>query len=86
MLYYPFFWTILILNVAFANIVKQLPEVFFKYIDFILADNDGINKYINRSNWPYDRESLREFYMTLGIKKNKIYDIGDETMGVWESS
>ncbi|MFX1276137.1 MAG: class I SAM-dependent methyltransferase [Promethearchaeota archaeon] len=68
------------------NVVKRLPEAIFRYIDFLFADNDGINTYLDRSNWIYDRNSLREFYITIGIKRNKIYDIGDEMIGVWENS
>ncbi len=66
------------------KIVKHLPEKAIKFLDYILADNDGINDYIDRSNWPYNRDSLREFYISLGIKEKRIYDIGDESLGVWE--
>lgn len=63
-------------------ITKHFPKRFMKYIDFFLADNDGINKYEDRTSWPYDRLGLDEFYTSLGI--SKIYPIGDETIGVWE--
>jgi len=70
---------------AIIKIVKYMPERIIKFIDYFLADNDGINNYINRANWPYNRTSLREFYINLGIKVDRILEIGDETLGVWES-
>ena len=66
------------------KIVKYMPERIIKFIDYFLADNDGINDYLDRAKWPYNRLSLQKFYIDLGIKKNRIINIGDEMLGVWE--
>ena len=64
-------------------ITRHFSEKVMKWIDFLLADNDGINSYEDRSQWPYDREGLANFYQEIGIKSHRIYPIGDESIGVW---
>ncbi len=72
----------------FFNIVlhlgQVLPKLFLKFADFFFLDNDGLNKYSNRSKWNYNQASLKELYMYLGIKENKIFYSINECIGVWE--
>ena len=65
------------------KISKYFPERLIKILDFLFADNDGINSFEKRSCWKYTNESLRELYYNLGF--NKIYNILDDYIGVWEA-
>jgi len=64
------------------KISKAFPEKLIKYLDFIFADNDGINSYEKRSCWKHNDESLREMYYDLGF--DKIFTIDDDYIGIWE--
>jgi SAM-dependent methyltransferase len=61
---------------------KYLPKPLYKIIDFFFLDNDGINSYHNRVQWNHNKQSLRNFYESMGFKK--IYNIFDEYIGIWE--
>lgn len=61
---------------------KFLPERLMKALDYLFADNDGINSYADRSGWQHDDKSLRGLYQRLGM--GKIYNLGDDYIGVWE--
>ncbi len=63
-------------------LTKFLPEKLYKYVDYFLADNDGINSFKNRSSWNYDDVGLKGLYTSMGIKK--IYNLGDDYIGVWD--
>ncbi|MHA1148372.1 MAG: class I SAM-dependent methyltransferase [Promethearchaeota archaeon] len=63
---------------------RFLPEPLLKIIDFFFFDNDGINSYDDRSEWKHDESSLKEMYRGLGIQDNRIYNITDDYIGVWE--
>ena len=64
-------------------LMKHLPEPLYKWIDILLADNDGINSYEQRQRWPYDQLGLKKLYRKLSIKK--IMLLKDEIIGVWDS-
>jgi len=64
------------------KITKYFPERVIKFLDFLFADNDGINSYEDRSCWKHDDKSLKELYTNLGF--NKIYCVLDDYIGVWE--
>lgn len=61
---------------------KHLPKTLFKIVDFFFLDNDGINSYQKRSQWNYNKKSLKDLYKIMGF--NKIYNIFDEFIGIWE--
>ncbi len=61
---------------------KYLPKTLFKMVDFFFLDNDGINSYQKRSLWNYNKDSLKDLYKEMGF--NKIYNISDEFIGIWE--
>jgi len=61
---------------------KHLPKTLFKMVDFFFLDNDGINSYQKRSQWIHNKQSLKDLYKTMGF--NKIYNISDEYIGIWE--
>ena len=65
------------------KITKYFPERVIKFLDFLFADNDGINSYENRSCWNHDDKSLKELYSDLGF--NKIYCVLDDYIGIWEN-
>ena len=65
------------------KISRDFPERLIKILDFLFADNDGINSFEKRSCWKYSNESLKELYYNLGF--NKIYNILDDYIGVWEA-
>ena len=65
------------------KITKYFPERVIKFLDFLFADNDGINSYENRSCWNHDDKILKELYSDLGF--NKIYCVLDDYIGVWEN-
>jgi SAM-dependent methyltransferase len=65
------------------KISKCFPERLIKILDFLFADNDGINSFEKRSCWKYSHESLKELYHSLGF--NKIYNILDDYIGVWDA-
>ncbi len=65
------------------GIVKRAPERVFKWMDFFVADNDGINPYEKRYEWNFSRTRLVEFFRGLGAQK--VYTCLDEVFGVWES-
>lgn len=67
------------MTVFFARL---FPERLLKIVDFLFADNDGINSYEKRSEWNHDGESLKELYESFGIKK--IINIKDDYIGIWE--
>ena len=60
---------------------KHLPESVYKMMDFLFADNDGINSYHNRSEWKHDEASLKALYKDLGI--SRIYNMEDTYIGIW---
>jgi len=62
---------------------KYLPKSLFKIVDFLFLDNDGINTYHMRSKWNLDKETLIEFYKSMGF--NSIHRILDEYIAIWES-
>ena len=64
------------------RVSKHLPDKVIKYLDFFLADNDGINSYEHRSGWKHNEASLKNLYNKLGFQK--MYDLTDECIGVWE--
>jgi SAM-dependent methyltransferase len=64
-------------------ITKLIPEKIFKMLDFLFADNDGINSYDDRNDWHHNKVSLIEFYKSLGI--NRTYHLKGEVIGVWEA-
>ncbi|TFG04365.1 MAG: class I SAM-dependent methyltransferase [Promethearchaeota archaeon] len=64
------------------RVTKHFPDKIIKYLDFFLADNDGINSYDKRSDWQHDPTSLMNFYNKLGF--NKIYNLDDDYIGIWE--
>jgi SAM-dependent methyltransferase len=66
-------------------ITKYFPEKIIKYLDFFLADNDGLNSYHDRASWQHDEKSLLELYKRLGIKSEKIVKVMDDYIGVWEN-
>ena len=66
----------------FIFMFKFLPERLFKYVDFFLADNDGLNPFKNRSDWRVDAEGLRKMYKGFGI--DKTYVFMDECLGIWK--
>jgi len=68
---------------SIIKISKYFPERLIKILDFLFADNDGINSFEKRSCWKYSNESLKELYYHLGF--NKIYNILDDYIGVWEA-
>jgi len=61
---------------------KYLPKTLFKIVDFFFLDNDGINSYQKRSQWTHNKKSLKDLFKTMGF--NKIYNIFDEYIGIWE--
>ena len=67
---------------VFIKISKVFPERLIKFLDFLFADNDGINSYEKRSYWKYNDDSLRRLYHKMGFKK--IYRIKDDYIGIWE--
>ena len=70
----------------YKRLEKHLPEKMMKYLDFFLADNDGINRYENRNQWQLGRKGLMAIYDKLGIPNNKIFHLDDELIGVWEKN
>ncbi|MFX1308291.1 MAG: methyltransferase [Promethearchaeota archaeon] len=62
---------------------KYLPKSLFKIVDFLFLDNDGINTFYMRSKWNLDKNSLIDFYKTMGF--NSIHRILDEYIAIWES-
>ena len=67
---------------VFIRMSKMFPERLIKFLDFLFADNDGINSYENRSCWKHDDESLRNMYHNMGFEK--IYNLMDDYIGIWE--
>ncbi len=67
------------------KIVKFFPEKLLKFMDYFFADNDGVNKYSDRSQWQHDREGLKDIYRRMGIADKRIYSLNDEIIGVWEA-
>ena len=65
------------------KISKFFPQKLIKILDFLFADNDGINSFEKRSCWKHTNESLKELYYHLGF--NKIYNILDDYIGIWEA-
>lgn len=66
----------------FIGMFKYLPERLFKYVDFFLADNDGLNPFSNRTDWDFDAKGLQEMYKSFGI--DKTYVFMDECLGIWK--
>jgi len=66
----------------FVKMFKYLPEKLTKYVDFFLADNDGLNSFKNRSDWNYDAKGLQKMYEGFGIKKTYVFM--DECLGIWK--
>jgi hypothetical protein len=71
-----------ILGKAVMKITRFFPERIIKILDFLLADNDGINSYSKRANWKQNEQTLKDLYYKMGIKK--IYNFIDDYIGVWE--
>lgn len=61
---------------------KYLPEKIYKLFDFLFFDNDGINDYERRSAWDHDERSLKKMYRQMGFER--IYNITDDYIGIWE--
>lgn len=64
-------------------LMKYLPERLYKWVDILLADNDGINSYEQRQEWNYNKLRLKKLYSKFGIKK--IIPLKDEIIGVWDA-
>ncbi|MFX1390731.1 MAG: class I SAM-dependent methyltransferase [Promethearchaeota archaeon] len=62
---------------------KYIPKILFKIVDFLFLDNDGINSYHIRSRWNHHKDTLVDFYKSMGF--NKIHKISDEYIAIWES-
>ena len=67
----------------FIYLFKFLPEKLLKYVDFFLADNDGLNSFKNRSDWDFDAQGLKKMYKGFGI--DKTYVFMDECLGIWKA-
>ncbi len=67
----------------FVTLSRFFPERLLRFVDFMLADNDGINSYENRSSWKHDENSIKELYRSFGI--NEIYNLDDDYIGIWKS-
>lgn len=65
------------------KVSKVFPERLVKILDFFFGDNDGINPYEERNCWKYTHETLKKMYYSMGF--NKIYDISDDCIGIWEA-
>ncbi len=63
-------------------IMKRVPEKLYRIIDFLFAENDGINTYEKRSGWNYNKKKLIDFFQKQGF--TKIYTYMDEVFGIWE--
>ncbi len=64
-------------------LMKHLPERLYKWVDILLADNDGINSYEQRQEWNYNKVGLKKLYQKLGIQK--IMPLKDEIIGIWDA-
>ncbi len=65
------------------SLTKFFPERVIKFLDFFLADNDGINSFEDRAGWKHNETSLKDLYKSMGI--HKIYNIVDDYIGIWEA-
>lgn len=65
------------------KVSKYFPNKLMKILDFLFADNDGINSFEKRLCWKHTHKSIKQMYYNLGF--NKIYNILDDYIGVWEA-
>ncbi len=64
--------------------IKFFPERILKALDYVFADNDGINSYENRNCWQHNEKSLKKFYRRMGFRKS--ITVQDEIIGIWEKN
>ncbi|MFX0042445.1 MAG: class I SAM-dependent methyltransferase [Candidatus Hodarchaeota archaeon] len=68
----------------FVKIGSYFPEKLYKLIDFLFLDNDGINPYKKRLTWNHNSKSIKKLYKNMGFER--IYEIKDNYIGVWDSN
>jgi SAM-dependent methyltransferase len=65
------------------KLLKYVPEKIMKFLDFLGGDNDGVNSYKTRAAWPYNENAILGLYKSFGIPENRIYQMGDDFIGIW---